>query len=112
HPLTWSTGYLPLPAVLQLLSAIAEFIGAIALIFGLLTRLFAFLLLVDMIAAILLVKLPHGAVFVASAPRQASFERELLYCAVALVLLLVGPGRIALDALFAGRSIERGSFAG
>ncbi len=108
HPTTWSNGILPgTPFWLQALAAFAEFGGGIALIVGFLTPVFAFLISCNMVVAIFLVAVPHGAKFV-STGGGPSFELPLIYLAAAFVLLLLGPGRLSLDAaLFRERSRRR-----
>ncbi len=99
HPTTWGAQMVPgAPPWLLAVSAVAEFAGGIALIIGFLTPLFSFLIACNMVVAIFFVKVPHGAVFISSAPTVKNFEVELIYLAVAFALLLMGPGRISLDA--------------
>ena len=101
HPFDWMHGS-GMPGILQGLAALAEFGGGIAWILGLLTPLASLGILVDMLFALAVVHLPHHDPFVA--PGKESFEPALDYLAVAIVLLLVGPGRISLDsAIFSGR---------
>lgn len=45
----------------------------------------------------------EGHPFVASAPGDPSYEAALGYFAIALALLLVGPGKLSLDAAIFGR---------
>jgi putative oxidoreductase len=97
HPFSWADGLLAAPPILQFAAAIAEFVGGIALLVGLATRLFALLLFCDMLTAIALVQLPHGARFVA-AHGGRSYELEAMYWTSAILLFLAGPGRYALDA--------------
>lgn len=101
-PLHWlDQGPLPgTPAPLQLIVALAEFVGGFALIVGFLTPLFAFLLVCDMIVVVFVVMIPRGAAFVGGAH---SFEVPAYILAVALGVLIAGPGRYSLDNLIAGR---------
>jgi putative oxidoreductase len=62
-----------------------EVIGGIFLIVGILTRISAALLIIDMIGAIVLVKLPDGFV--------GGYELESL----SVSLLLTGPGRMSIE---------------
>lgn len=96
HPFTWSDRILAAPPGLQLVAAIAEFVGGIAILLGLATRLFAFLLACDMLTAIVFVQIPQGARFVA-ANGGRSYELAVMYAICAIVFFIAGPGRYAID---------------
>jgi putative oxidoreductase len=102
-PLHWlDHGPLPAtPAFLQLIVAVAEYVGGFALIVGVLTPLFAALLVCDMLVVVFVVMIPRGVPFVGSGH---SFEVPAFILASVLALLLAGPGRFSADALFVGRS--------
>jgi putative oxidoreductase len=85
----------PIPDWLQAVVAFVEFFGGIALIFGLLTRVAALALFVDMIVACFFVELPHGVPFVAAGH---TLEPNLAYMVMTFMLLLTGPGLVSLDA--------------
>jgi putative oxidoreductase len=93
------------PGPIQALAVLAEFGGGIALIFGFLTPLFAFLLAGTMVVALAKVHLPHGDPFVSTG--GPSFEPAAGYLAQMIMFLLVGPGRLSLDALLFGK--EKGN---
>ncbi|MDB4928702.1 MAG: putative rane protein [Myxococcaceae bacterium] len=84
------------PGVLQALAAVAEFFGGLGLIVGLLTPLAAFGVACTMIVAVHK-HVSHGDPFVAHG--GPSFEPALGYLATAVLLMLGGPGRYALDAV-------------
>lgn len=69
--------------------ALLEIIGGIALVIGLATRIASILFIIEMLGAILLVKIDKGFV--------GGFELELLILVIALSLLLSGPGRISIE---------------
>lgn len=104
-PLHWMDAFAPgqAPPAAQALAAVAEFGGGIGLILGLLTPLWSLLLVGTMGVAIGTVHLAQGHPFVGG-PGEPSFELAAVYLAVSLLLLLVGPGRLSLDAVLFGRS--------
>jgi putative oxidoreductase len=95
------------PAALQALAALAEFGGGLCWILGLLTPLASFLILCTMATALGVVHLPAGHPFV-SAKGGPSFEPALGYLAIAVALLLTGPGRLSLDEVLFGRRRDVG----
>jgi putative oxidoreductase len=90
------------PAFLQAAAAYTEFGGGIAWIVGFLTPLASIAIAATMGTAIVIAHLPAGHPFV-SPTGGSSFELAAAYLAVALMLLLVGPGTLSLDALLFGR---------
>jgi putative oxidoreductase len=88
---------IPAPGITAPLVAIVELLGGIALIVGLLTRLAALGLAVDMLGAILLVRLKGGFF----APNGAEFEIVLLIACIALVI--GGAGALSADEALARR---------
>jgi putative oxidoreductase len=52
-----------------------------------------------MIGALALVRLPHGDPFISPAATGSSYERALIYLAVSVGVMLLGPGRYSLDAM-------------
>ena len=105
NPTTWMSamGGEAVPSFLQALAALAEFGGGIALVLGLLTPLAALGIVCQMTAALLLVHFPRGDPFVASGGGP-SYELPLIYLALAILLIVFGPGRWSLDALLFGRA--------
>ncbi|HLW46605.1 MAG TPA: DoxX family protein [bacterium] len=89
----WQRLHLPLPAVFGPIHAVVEFGGGILLLAGLLTWLVSLLLAVDMVGALLLVKL-HTPTFI---------NQEWLALWISLALLATGAGAISLDAYLRGR---------
>ena len=79
-----------LPAEMQIPIALAELIPGILLIIGVLSRLSASLISIIMLGAIFIVK---GA---SSITGKGGVELDLILLASALVIMIVGPGRISL----------------
>jgi putative oxidoreductase len=78
--------------------ATIELVGGIALIAGVLTRVFAALLALDMLGALFLVHAPAG-LFV----EKGGYELVLALAAAAAAVALTGAGRISFDAAVFGR---------
>src|SRR6478736_1273198 len=79
--------------------ATLELVGGVALILGVLTRIFAALLALDMLGAFFLVHASAG-VFAAT----GGYELVLLLAAGAAAIAVAGAGRISADAALFGRS--------
>jgi putative oxidoreductase len=88
---------IPLPGVTAPLVTLVELFGGIALIVGLLTRLAALGLAIDMLGAILLVHL-KGGFFLPN-----GFEYPFTLLGTLVVLALAGPGAYAVDNVIAAR---------
>jgi len=106
NPFGWMGPTATTPGWLQALAAVSEFGGGAAWIVGLLTPLAAFGILCTMATALHMHVVLRGDPFVG---KGASYELALVYLTVAVLLLLAGPGRFALDALVFGRSATRRS---
>jgi putative oxidoreductase len=86
----------PLPTLMAYVVTFVELIGGILLIVGLLSRLAALLLTIDLVMAIVLVKVNIGLL----SPTDGSgvgAELDLALIAGFLVVLLAGPGRLSVD---------------
>ena len=95
----------PLPGVTGPLVALVEFFGGIALIIGLLTRLAAFGLAIDMLGAIVLVHLKGGFFM------PTGFEFALTLMAACAAVAIAGPGAFAVDNEIAKRRVGRARLA-
>ncbi len=85
----------PLPVLMGYVVTFAELIGGILLIVGLLSRLAALVITIDLVVAILLVKVNLGLISSQGSPPGA--ELDLALIAGLLVILLAGPGKLSLD---------------
>lgn len=106
-PMSWMGPDSGVPGFLQALGAISEFGGGLAWILGLLTRLASFGLLCTMSYAVWIHAVTRGDPFVATGEGMA-YEPALVYWTIALLLLLLGPGRLSLDRTLLGGRARRG----
>ena len=84
-------GMIGIPAEMQYPIALAEFVGGILLTAGVLTRISASILAIDMLGAIFHVK--HAA----SLTGQRGFEIDLILLAANLAIIVMGPGRVSVS---------------
>jgi putative oxidoreductase len=95
-PFNWMPPEAPVPGFLQALAAVSEFFGGgLGWIAGFLTPLASLGVLATMTVAILS-HVGRGDPFVGTG--GPSFELALVYWAIAVLMLLIGPGRFSLDA--------------
>jgi putative oxidoreductase len=92
------TNNLHIPAVFAVLAIAAEFLGGLGLIAGLLTRIAAFGIAVNMVVAVLTVHL-HVGFFMnwTGAQKGEGFEYHLLVLAMTLLLMIKGAGAASVD---------------
>ncbi len=86
----------PLPGFFAVVVSLVEFVGGIALILGIFSRWAALLLAVNMITAILLVKVKVGLIAPMDKPGVGA-ELDLALLAGTLVVLVFGPGSISVE---------------
>jgi putative oxidoreductase len=95
----------PAPILAGYVVTFVELGGGILLVLGLLTRLAALLLTIDLVVAIVLVKTKVGLI----GQMAAGAELDLAYIAAFLALFLMGPGKASLDRLV---GLDRGNRGG
>src|SRR4051812_629060 len=94
---------LGIPAVFGALAILTEFLGGISLVIGLLGRVAAAAVIVDMLVAIMLVHLPNGLFMnwglavVGQRAAGEGYEFHLLAIAMALAVLIKGSGALSVD---------------
>jgi len=93
-----------IPALLAFLAIAAEFFGGIGLVLGLLSRVAAFGIAVNMVVAVLTVHLPNGLFMNwAGTQKGEGFEYHLLAIALAVAIMVKGGGAASIDRALAGR---------
>ena len=85
------TGSLGFPPEMAIPIALAETVGGILLIIGVLTRISASLLAIDMLGAIFIVKQASNLT------GERGYELDLILLASFLVIIVAGPGRVSLS---------------
>ena len=85
----------PLPGLMAWVVTIVELVGGNLLIVGALTRIAGILLVLNMLGGILFAFLLCGPPFIENG--QISWEKEAVFAAAALCLVLAGPGAWAVD---------------
>ncbi len=96
------TGMLHIPAPLVWLVLLVEFFGPILLVLGLLTRIAAIGIAIDMLVAALMVHLQFGFFVNFSGQQKGEgIEFHLLMIGIAVVLAIAGAGRYSIDASLA-----------
>lgn len=103
-PFGWMGPDAPIPGFFQFLAAISEFGGGIAWVLGLLVPL-ASLGMISTMAVAVYTHVSKGDPFVGM---QGSWEPAGGYLAVAIMFLLVGPGRFSVDSLIFGKGATAG----
>jgi putative oxidoreductase len=105
---TWGfmTGQMHIPAVFAALAITAEFAGSLGLIVGLLGRVAAFGLGVEMAVAAFLGGHVANGFFMNWSGHQAGegFEYHILVVVIALAVMIKGSGALSLDRLVSSRS--------
>lgn len=100
-PMTWMGPDAAVPGIFQFLAAFSEFGGGLAWILGLLTPLASLGMAITMVVATGLHMLVLKDPFV-NTSGGASYELALIFLAISLVFIFVGPGKISIDAKIFG----------
>lgn len=103
------TGQMHIPAAFAFLAICAEFLGGLGLILGLLSRVAAFGIAVNMVVAILMVHSQFGLFMNWSGSQKGEgFEYHLLAISAAALVMLRGGGAMSADAFLSGAGGGRG----
>ena len=96
------TNTLGIPALFAFLAIMAEGLGALGLLTGLLTRVAAFGIAVNMVVAVFMLHLQNGF-FMNWSGKQAGegYEYHILAIAIAIALMIKGGGKWSLDRVIA-----------
>jgi putative oxidoreductase len=86
---------IPAPQLMAWVVTIVELVGGILLVVGFLTQIVGILIALDMLGAILFAYLLRGAPFIDRG--QISWEKEAVFAAAALCIVLAGPGAWSVD---------------
>lgn len=98
NPLGWMGPEATMPPFLQSLAAVSEFFGGLFWILGFLTPIASLGIFCTMAVATYTHAIVRGDPFVG---RGGSYELALVYAAVAVLLMMAGPGKYSLDAWIA-----------
>jgi putative oxidoreductase len=91
---------IPAASLLAWLVALLETAGAVLLMIGIATRIVALGLTIDMLVAIVTVRVGLAKAPFASGPKGSGWDFEFSLLAAALALVFLGGGRLALDRFF------------
>jgi len=86
---------IPAPGLMAWVVTIVELVGGILLVVGFLTQIAGILIALDMLCAILFAFVLRGAPFIENG--EISWEREAVFAAAALCIVLAGPGAWAVE---------------
>ena len=91
---------IPAPGLMAWVVTIVELVGGILLVVGFLTQIVGILIALDMLGAILFAFLLRGAPFIENG--AITWEKEAVFAAAALCIVLAGPGAWSVEDAVAG----------
>lgn len=94
---------LPAPGPTAVFISVFEFVGGILLALGLLSRITALGIVIDMTVAYITADREALATVFSTDPSKFAAADPFIFWAVGLVVLIFGPGKFALDTLLAGK---------
>ena len=90
---------IPAPGLMAWVVTIVELVGGILLVVGFLTQIAGILITLDMLGVILFAYLLRGAPFIENG--AITWEKEAVFAAAALCIVLAGPGAWSVDDVLA-----------
>ena len=99
----WAPPMLEIPGPLQACAAIAEFAGGLCWVLGALMPIASLSLVITMAVATYTMFVTFKAPYVGG-PEGPSAESATGYLAIAILFLVVGPGRLSVDSLLFGKN--------
>lgn len=109
NPVDWMGPGSSIPGFFQLLAAISEFGGGFGWVLGILTPLASFGIASTMTVAVFFHSMVRKDPFV-NLTGGPSYELALVYLGIALVFLVLGPGKFSLDKMIFGKRTEKGIY--
>jgi putative oxidoreductase len=109
NPVGWMGPDSSIPGFFQLLAAISEFGGGIGWVLGLFTPLASLGIASTMTVAVCFHLFVRKDPFV-NLTGGPSYELALVYLGIALVFLMLGPGKFSLDKMIFGERTEKGIY--
>lgn len=104
NPFAWMGPDAFAPGLFQALAALSEFGGGLAWVVGLLTPLASLGIASTMAVAVYFHAVMRGDPFISSGG-GSSFELAAIYFCIAVLLIAIGPGRLAFDRIIFGSRV-------
>jgi len=99
------TNNMHIPAVFAFLAIAAEFFGGLGLLLGVLARIAAFSITMNMLVAIFMVHLPNGLFMNWSGQQKGEgIEYHLLVLAITITIMMRGAGALSVDRMLEPKS--------
>jgi putative oxidoreductase len=80
-------------------ATILEFFGGLFLIIGLIVPIVGLFFAIFMIANVVMKKRKMNAAYIALAPRKASYEIDITYLIISIILIVLGAGTLSVDSV-------------
>ncbi len=88
-----------IPASTAVLATLLEFFGGLGLIIGLIVPVIALFLIIQFASIIAMKKSKMKARYISMEPGKPTYEIDVFYLALALVLLVLGAGVLSIDSI-------------